>query len=114
MSRSKEHEFRVVNKENKKKVDIFYNNDLYTEIMLRNHDSSIKAMEIGEDKRGDNLRNLKLFSVEASAFSASAYLANQCYDMDRRNTVKSFTKSEYKTEGIDNNVSFKFDVGVRA
>lgn len=108
MSRSKEHEFRTANKDSKKKVDIFYNNDLYSEIMLRGHESSITPIEVTEELMGQNTKNMKLFEVVANAFSPNAYLANQCYDLDRRNTVKSFTKSEFKTEGVDNNVSFNF------
>lgn len=113
MSRSKEVEFRTEH-ENKKKVDVFYNNDAYTHIMFRDNSAAITPVEVTEAQKGFNLGSMKLFSVEANAFTPSAYMANHCYDMDRKNLQKSFVKGSFTPEVTDNNVQFAFKVGVKA
>lgn len=85
MSRSKEMEFRTVNAEGKKKVDVFYNNEAYTHILFRDNTAAINPFQITEGEKGNNMGSMKLFNVDAKAFTPSAYVANQCYDMDRKN-----------------------------
>lgn len=57
---------------------------------------------------------MKLFSVDAKAFTPSAYVSNQCYDLDRKNLQKSFVKGVFTPDVTDNNVQFVFQVGIKA
>lgn len=72
------------------------------------------ALEVAESSKGDNMNNAKLFSISSKAFSFSAFVANYCYDMDRKNLMKGFVQTTFVPGVTDNNVLFAFEVAVRA
>lgn len=109
--------FRAINESGLKKVDVFVNNKDYTQIAIKAEQTKFKVSQkkIDENKRGGNLApGVKTFSVQVFGLSNYNFHNNQCYDLDRKNVLKSWVKSSYNPSVPDSNSEFNFDVAVMA
>lgn len=115
--KQKEILFSSTNSDQLKKVDVFMNNKDFTLIALKADNSRVKITEkvIEEAQRGDNIGSgVKAYSFQVLGLSYYNFHNHQCYDIDRKYSMKSFVETAYTPSASDNNSEFKFDVAVMA